>query len=52
VVGNKCKGLSIKDVRIQEREGGLSNADKEEGVLQMKTSGIIGEKNLKFFRNL
>jgi len=49
------KGLSIKDVRSREEEGGLSSLDilrtKGEGVLQMRTSALFGAKNFGF-RNL
>jgi len=38
-------GLSVKDIRTQEG-GVLSSADKGEGVLQMRTSALLGAKKL------
>jgi len=41
-------GAVYKDVRSQGGEG-LSNADKGEGVLQMRMSALFGAKILWFF---
>jgi len=50
----ETKGPSIKDVRSQEGNGGLSSADifrtRGEGGFQMRTSELFGVKNFGFFK--